>query len=492
MRFLEEVITSLDEGDHREFQFFIQRSRQKKGRKDLALFSFLASGETDTHKLKEKLEVNDNAYHTLRKRLYKHLSEFVILKSMDQDATASGRVNATYTMAKYLFQKGLSAAGWKLLLRAEHFGLQYELFDLLNTIYLLQMEYCHLNADLQLSSIIAHYEQNGNRLRQSEKIIVLQAVLKERVTNSRRQGEEVSFGDILTETLTDFNMKRLSRESPKILFSLMSTLRQWVVVSKEFHSFEPTLERSYLSLTHKENHYYMVQLMVMLAHTKYRTKKFSESMHYLGALSIHLDHTPVHFQKSTLIKVNQLKAANLIFLGGLKESILLLEELAKQKLPERVRGNVITNLGIYHFYQQDYKRCIQLLNTYDHTDTWYKNHLGLEWLLKRDLMAVLLFNDSGQKDLAESKIRSIERKYTALFHQKRYKRAATFLTLIKRIVYEEEILNLADLEKKVQVSWEWVPRQEEDLQAMIFYAWLRSKITKQTFYECMVEMIQTN
>lgn len=491
MRFLEEVIASLDETDHREFQFFIQRSRQKKERKDLMLFSLLVSGKADTGFLKEKLEVNDNAYHTLRKRLYKHLSEFIILKSVDQDATASGRVNAIYTMAKYLFQKGLSAAAWKLLLRAETFGLQYELFDLLNTIYLLQIEQCHLNDEVELINIIGRYEQNSDRLRQSEKIMVLQAVLKERVLNAKRQGQEVSFEDILTETLTDFKMKRLSMESPKILFSLMSTLRQWVVVSKEFHSFEPTLERSLLSLTHKENHYYMVQLLVMLAHAKYRTKKFDESMYYLDSLSQHLDQTPVHFQTSTLVKVNQLKAANLIFLGGLKESIDLLEALTKQTLPERVRGNVITNLGIYHFYQQDYRRCIQLLNTYDRTDTWYKNHLGIEWLLKRDLMAVLLFNDAGQKDLAELKVRSIERKYSTLFSQKRYKRAATFLTLIKQIVYEEEILNLADLEKKVQVSWEWVPRKEEDLQAMIFYAWLRSKITKQTFYECMVEMIGT-
>lgn len=492
MRFLEEVIASLDDSDHTEFRFFIQRSRQKKGRKDLALFNLLSSGQSDTMQLKHQLGVNDNAYHTLRKRLYKHLSEFVILKSMDQDATAAGRVNATYTMAKYLFQQGLSAAGWKLLLRAEHYGRQYELFDLLNTIYLLQIEYCHLNNDLELSRITRRYEQNSDKLKQSEKIIVLQAVLKERVLDARKQGQEVSFEDILTETLTDFKMKRLSRESPKILFSLMSTLRQWVVVSKEFHAFEPTLERCYLSLTQRENHYYIVQLLVMLAHTKYRTKKFSESMHYLEVLSPHLEQTPVHFQKSTLIKVNQLKAANLIFLGGLKESITILEELVRQKLPERVRGNVITNLGIYHFYQQDYRRCIQLLNTYEHTDTWYKNHLGMEWLLKRDLMAVLLFNDAEQKDLAESRIRSIERKYKVLFDQKRYKRAATFLSLIKRIVYEEEVLDLADLEKKVQVSWEWVPRREEDLQAMIFYAWLRSKITRQTFYECMVERIKTN
>jgi hypothetical protein len=489
MHYLEEVIDSLDEADRKEFSFFIQRSKQKKGRKDFQLFTLLADGQTDTDTLTAALKANKNAYHSLRKRLYKHLSEFVILKSMDHDATAAGRVNATSTMAKYLFQKGLASAGWKLLLRAENSGIQYELFDLLNTIYLLQIEQSHLNDEIRLQDIIERYEQNSSRLKQSEKIIVLQAVLKERVLSAKRQGLEVSFDDILTETLTDFQMRRLSRESPKILFSLMSTLRQWVVVSKEFHAFEPTLERSFLALTQRDNHYYMVQLTLMLAHTKYRNKNFGESMQYLESIKLHLDQTPVHFQKSTIIRINQLKAANLIFLNGLAESIQLLEELITQKLPERIRGNVITNLGIYHFYQQDYRRCMQLLNAYEHTDNWYKNHMGIEWLLKRDLMAVLLFNDADQKDLAESRIRSIERKYNSLFRQKRYQRVSTFLKLIKRIVYQEEILNLDDLEKEVQVSWDWVPRKEEDLQAMIFYAWLRSKITRQTFYECMVERI---
>lgn len=489
MHYLEEVIDSLDEADRKEFSFFIQRNKLKKGRKDFQLFRLLTAGVADTATLTAVLAVNKNAYHSLRKRLYKHLSDFIILKSMDQDATASGRVSAISAMAKYLFQKGLNAAAWKLLLRAENFGLQYELFDLLNTIYLLQIEQSYLNDEIHLQDIIERYELNSSRLKQSEKIIVLQAVLKERVLSAKKQGLEVSFDDILTETLTDFQMKRLSRESPKILFSLMSTLRQWVVVSKEFHAFEPTLERSFLALTLRDNHYYMVQLQLMLAHTKYRNKNFGESMHYLESLKAHLNQTPVHFQNSTIIRVNQLKAANLIFLGGLAESVQLLEELIAQKLPERIRSNVITNLGIYHFYQQDYRRCMQLLNAYEHTDTWYKNHMGIEWLLKRDLMAVLLFNDADQKDLAESRIRSIERKYASLFRQRRYKRVSAFLKLIKRIVYQEGILNLDDLEKEVQVSWEWVPRKEEDLQAMIFYAWLRSKITRQTFYECMVERI---
>ena len=492
MKYLEEIIGSLEEEDQREFQAFIQRNKQKKDRKDLKLFELLSERQLSTGEIIAQLALpNANAYHSLRKRLYRHLSDFVLLKSMDQEVTASGSVNALYTMARYLFQKGLNEAAWKLLIRAEKFGLQNELFDLLKTIYLLQIEYCHLNDQVVLEEVIQRYEDNNIKLQQTEKILLLQAVLKKRVLDSKRQGIEVSFEDIFAETLTDFKMKRLSRESPKILYALMSTLRQWVIISKEFHAFEPTLERSYHALVNRDHPYYLVQLLMMLAHTKYRTKRFAESMDYLAEAEALLTSTPAHYQKSTRPRITQLRAANLIFLDGLDEAIALLESLLQQKVSDKIKSNVITNLGIFCFYKQDYKRCLRLLNSYEHTETWYKNHMGREWLMKRDLMVVLLHNDSGDKDLAEARIRSIERKYTELFQQKRYRRAALFLSLIKRIVYNEGAMDLKEIEQKVPVAWDWVPRKEEDLQAMLFSAWLRSKVTPASFYECIVELINT-
>lgn len=482
----------MEEEELKEFQAFIQRHRQKRDRKDLKLFQLLAHEQPDKATLLEKLEVpNNNAYHTLRKRLYRHLSDFILLKSMDQEVTAAGRVNALLTMSRFLFQKGLGDAGWKLLIRAERYGQQNELFDLLKSIYLLQIEQSHLNEGVALSELTQRFEKNNQKLQQSEKITLMQAVLKQKVLDSKRKGVEISFNDIYAEALTDFKMKRLSMESPKILYALMNTLRQWVIISKEFYSFETTLERSYQALTVKENHHYLAQLLIMLGHTKYRTKKFETSMHYLAEAEAHLEQTPVHFQKANRPKVVQLKAANLIFLGGLDQSIELLDTLITQPISDKVKSNVITNLGIYHFMRMNYKRCMQLLNSYEHTETWYKKHMGLEWLMKRDLMIVLLHNESGDNDLAESRIRSIERKYVELFKQKRYRRAQLFLTLIKRIVYNEGAMDLKEIEQKLPVAWDWVPRKEEDLQAMLFSAWLRSKISKRTFYECIVDLINS-
>ena len=490
MNHLEDIITSFEAEDRQDFEAFIQRNKRKKDRKDLRLFQLiLAEGSEGTDLLTALDLPNTNAYHTLRKRLYKHVSEFVLIKSLEEDVTATSRVNSLFTLAKYLFQKGLNAPGWKLLLKAEALGEQHELYELLNAIYLLQIEYCHLQESKSLEALLEEYERNNERLKQAEKISMIQAGLKDRIKTAKREGRELSFEDIFMETLSDFKMLRLSKESPKILYALMSTLRQWVVASKEFHAFEPILERSYHALEPHDNPYYSVQLLLMLAHTKYRNKRFAESMDYLNQLNEVLSDTPVPFQRSTALKVNMLTAANLIFLGQLPRSIEILEGMMHQKMDDRQKGILITNLGIYHFYQHNYKRCKELLNTYEHTDNWYKKHLGLEWLLKRDLMAILLFNDAGDKDLAESKIRSVERKYQSLFAQPRYKRVLSFLGLIRLIVYKEGSIDMQALEQKVQVSFDWVPRKEEDLQAMIFYAWLRGKILKKTFYESMVDLI---
>ena len=152
MKHLEEIIGSMEQEELKEFQAFIQRHRHKRERKDLRLFQLLTTEQCSPAEILRQLDIpNTNAYHTLRKRLYRHLSDFILLKSMDQEVTAAGRVNALLTMSRFLFQKGLAEAGWKLLFRAEKYGLQNELFDLLKSIYLLQSEQSHRNEQVDLN-----------------------------------------------------------------------------------------------------------------------------------------------------------------------------------------------------------------------------------------------------------------------------------------------------------------------------------------------------
>lgn len=483
MNYLEDIIDSFDPVEKEEFQRFLVRNQPNRKRKDQELYSRMVNGERKPDQLIEKLHLNNsNAYHTLRKRLFKSISDYILLKSSEKNESFLLTAQSLLINARYLFSKELNEPAWTLLQRALRLSNDHEAFALTNEIILLAIEKCSTQDKLSLNQLIDVYEENNKKLRQQEKITLVQASIREQVQTAKQEGNELLLDGIFTEALTSFHMIRLSRDSPKILYELLATLRQWVIASKEFHAFEPIIDKSYESLSSKSSPYYQAQILMMLSHTKYRNKKFEESIYYLEKVNEFARQLPATARNTLQVKSDQLHAASLIFVGQLDKAIGILEGLVEMKLDQQDRTNITINLGIYYFYKKNYKLCLKYLNSLDKSDTWYKKHMGLEWTLKRDLMVILLYNDSDNKDLAEAKIRSVDRKYSAMFEQTRYKRVKSFIKIIRRIVLEEEVLNLNQLEAQVQISWEWLPKSEEDLQAMLFYGWVKSKIIKQDFY----------
>jgi hypothetical protein len=43
----------------------------------------------------------------------------------------------------------------------------------------------------------------------------------------------------------------------------------------------------------------------------------------------------------------------------------------------------------------------------------------------------------------------------------------------------------------VESSFEWVPFEQEDIQAVSFYAWLKSKMQRKNYYGILMELVKT-
>ena len=159
---IQEVILSMDQNQQKEFVYFIQRNKYRKGRKDLLLFSILKEEkERKPRELVKLLQTNNlNSYHTIRKRLFNHLADFFILKSTSSEANPSSYINGMLGVVNYLFDRGLNNQAWKYLLIAETLASQYNYSDLLNSIYLLQIEKSHLNINVSLNDVVLKYQKN--------------------------------------------------------------------------------------------------------------------------------------------------------------------------------------------------------------------------------------------------------------------------------------------------------------------------------------------
>lgn len=494
---IQEVIHTMDKNQHKEFVYFIQRNKYRKGRKDLQLFNLLKEEkERKPQELVKLLATNNlNSYHTIRKRLFQHLADFFILKSTSDDATAFSHVNGMLGVVNYLFDKGLVDQGWKYLLIAENIAFQNHYHDVLNSIYLLQIEKVHLQNTLHLTDIIKNYQNNQEVLKQEEKLQIASSVVREELRRAKENGLEINFQHLITDTLNTLDISIKVLRTPKIVLNLLKIVRAGIIAKKDFHDLEPYLIETYERLYKKEegstNPMVKVEFLYMISHTSYRNKKFKQSLAYLEELSHTLNLCTIPFKKQFNAKMIQLISANLVFLNKLTEAKENLAKLFNERktLSTEEHCNTIVNLGIYRFLDKEYKKSHELLTKLSHSDSWYRKTMGIEWVLKKNLMEILLFIELGHIELVESRILSIERNYGSLKSNPIYKKAFDFLKLIKDYLFNYSD-NVDGFKNKILDRLDFVPYEQEDIQAMAFYAWLKSKATQKDFYATLLGLIR--
>lgn len=490
---LREIIQSFDSREASEFQYFVQRHKQKKDRKDLELFKLLNQPEelNAAETIARLGTKNANAYHAIRKRLFKHISDFILVKSVDEDMSAGARVNSLYLISRYLFGRGLNKSAWKYLRKAEELGLQQDQYQYLNVIYNMQIEKHLVQDQDSLEEIIKKYEENKSKNDELERINITKSLIREQVEMYKQDGKGLDFKTIMDHSLNSFELIQRVMGSPKLLYELLDMMRKSVVATKDFRSFEPFLISSYKELQNKDQPYYNVQILLMIVHTKYRNKKFQESITYIEQVRNELLLCGKPFQNQVYSRLQQLLAANHVFLNETQQAISILRDLSRGrvKLNAVDSANVSMNIGIYTFFLGNYKGTHKVWLSMQHSDNWYQKIMGIEWVMKKHLMEIILFHELGHDDVVESRIRSMERKYGDLFEVPAYRMAKIFLGLIKEYVYAGIDLDLDKFKNKIEKTIEWKPKEEEDLQAMIFYSWLRSKVNKADFYTSVLEVV---
>ena len=125
-----------------------------------------------------------------------------------------------------------------------------------------------------------------------------------------------------------------------------------------------------------------------------------------------------------------------------------------------------------------------------HTNTWLEKIMGIEWVLKKDLLEMIVQYDMGNDDIALNKIRSIERAYDMIKDNEQYQRVLVYLQLCREIFMNPASAKTKEFYDRVDVSFDWIPMQQEDLQAVMYYAWFKSQMTGDDRYEILLALIK--
>ena len=511
---LRTTLLTLNSDERRDFGVFIQRQRRKTtGRLDSRLYELLIQAkELKPEKLVAKLypdEPNPVAYYALRKRLMRHLTDYLLLRQRQLDTTAAATVRGHLTLAQYLFEAGIPRLAWNTLRKAEKLGRESEQYEPLNAVYNLQIQYAGSPHAVPLDEILPRYRLNKKAADEEERANIADSLLRQRLRDSRARGRAaVPVDAILQNILTEFDLQEAFARSPSLLSRLMSIARSAMLVRRDFASFATFIERCYNLMERRHGFApaqrgHQLKLLYMLAHALYRSRRFAESVAYLEQAQELLATGPGRQFGEYAPRFTLLLGANYSFLRRNVESIVLLAALlaGPRPLTESNDLAVRLQLSFHYFADGQFAKANHTLLTLNRTDHWLEQHLGLEWMLNRNIGEMLIQVELGHTEVALGRLRALDRGIREQFPAVPattdvpaapaggvYQPVLMYLALVREIIENPHLTQERTFSNRVMHLPPFISQEREDLQVISFYAWLKARILQRPYYEVLLEL----
>ena len=510
------TLQTLSPDDRRGLALFIQWQRRRPAgpRQDVRLLELLLRPqELSTEKLIAELypaEPNAVAYYALRKRLFTHLTEFLLLRQGQRDATAAASVRGQLTLAQYLFGAGVPRLAWAVLRKAEKLALDNEQYEPLNAVYNVQIEHAHSPHAEPLAAIIERRHRNKKAADEEERAGIADALLRQRLRQARRPGRgAVPVDELVRNVLTEYDLQEAFARSPSLLCRLLSIARHAMLARGDFATFAPYLERCYRLMERRHGFApaqrgYQLRLLYMLAHALYRARRFPESVAYLEQAQAVLAAAPGRQFADMGPRLTFLLAANYAFLNRNRDSISLLEKALKAK-PPLVAADQLTarlQLTFHYFAEGQFAKASHTLASLDRTDFWLEQNMGLEWLLNHNIGELLIQLELGNPDVALVRLRAIERRLHEQFPATEatadapptplggpYHAVVRYLELVHEIINDPAVAPTPAFAARVATMPAFLSEEREDLQVTSFYAWLRARVLGRPYYEVLLHVV---
>ena len=496
---LVEIIETFTKKDVTEFAAFINRQKVKQARKDLELFwLFQKEGELKQAEVLRRLYPDGNqvAYHALRKKLLKHLCDFIFFKQLREDDTTETQVAAYISLARYLKEHHIITTAWKYLKKAEQMAVRAELFSLANQITRLQLDMPLRELNQEIEPLLARKEHYLKLAIEDDRADTAYKIIQYHLKESKTRIQSINVSKLIEQTLLDFELSGVLSQRPSMVYKLMSIARSAAKSEKDYYSFEPLLLDYYSKINGEEqskehDKIYVARLQYMIAHTLFRNKKFAQSLRYLHLLREQLRHVVRTEYLKLLPRFTQLYCATRFFTGHITEAIRIADAafMEKQKLrPEDVL-NLKLNQAIYHFFNGDYKVAARVLMSIGHSNAWCSKVAGVEWVIKKDLLDIFIQFELGNLDIAGNRIRALLRQKQLFAALPQLERVKVFLQLVNQLVDDPEIAHTPQFYNAIEEGFNWVPIEREDLHASVYYAWLKSKMVNESAYKVLLDLI---
>lgn len=494
---LNTIVSTLSSEERHQFIKYLEKKNKRSDTKNIQLFKLLAHKDLSSKALCKTLYNNENkiAYHALRKRLYQSLIDFIANTSLEEENSIDMQLIKYILASRTFLIKKQAKIAYDILDKAEALAQDHSLFPMLNEIYHTKIQYAYLNPSIDLDTLTSTYKANQKNHYIEEALNMVYAKVRETLNAITYNSEVLDFETILTTSLTEYNISFNDSMSFKSLYQLMAIVSISAFVTKDYLKIEPFLLETYSKIkTHKlkdKQLNYHIEIVYMIANTLFRNKKFKDSLSYLELMKRLMEKQRKKHYKTFELKYHLLLALNLNYTYHQNEAIVHLESYKQSKHNDiETLLDIQLSLAMFYIQSSRFKYAQLVFSKFHHTNRYYTEKAGITWVIKKNLVDIILQIELGHIDLVESRLLSFKRQHSSYLKQIAQERVITYLNLVNHYYKRPETVTSKAFKDKVNSSFDWITTKQEDIFVMSFYAWLKSKIERKPLYETTLSFLE--
>ncbi len=413
----------------------------------------------------------------------------------EREATTERDLQKRILIARKLLETGESKEAVKLLKRAEEQARSINSFALLNEVYHTLIEYSYLDKRSDQLLLIGKLEKNTADLVQHERLNLVFAMVRRAFSEREHRLTPFDMESLIGELMDRYQVNSAQVYTFKSLFQIAQIADIYGASTKNYASVDVFFAQHLEALAGgpsdtEANLLYHIDLSYTLANIYFRKKDFSRCADSLRHMDLQLQRYKGKYESRRRLRHTTLCILHLLLWGKRDLAAQLIQMYASLKT-EEVADRLKFQLAVamVHFHTHSTDGVKKQLATFSKTDAWYERTAGLEWVLNKTYMEVLLYLELEEYDFVEARLHNFTRKYNQLLKTKGYTQVLEFVKIIRMICRKPGAIRTPEFREWVEQTITWKSPEEEDIFHICYYGWLKAKMEGGDVYETTLELM---
>ncbi len=487
------IIRTLSDEEKRSFIALLKQKNKRNDTKNIQLFKLLdTTEEVKNLDIKIYRKRSKGAFHALSKRLHDSLIDFVASKSFEGETSEEMEILKLLLASRIFFEQKQYKIAFKTLQKAEQKAKMYDLYSILNEIYYTKIQYAHITPTISLEDLITDFKNNKASIQQEENLNLFYATVQNELNRHHQD-----FVVVIQDALSKFGISTTKDLTFRSLFKILEITNKAAQASRDYYTILPFVEEVYTQIDTKEDlidkHlFYHIQILYYVANAYFRNKNFGTSQHYLVLMKSQMHKNQNKYYRRFFPQYTLLQTLNLNYTGHADQAIATLETFDDNHHKEQIIYllDLKLSLIVFYFMQSRFKEALGILTNLYHSDRWYTEKVGTLWVIKKNLVEILLHVELDNLDLVESRVNSFRKKHGDYLKNNGETRALDFLKLTLEYYRKPDIITTVLFKEKIQNVLTIPNNNQEDIFEMSFYAWLKAKAYRTDLYITILELVK--